>query len=97
MKIKFDSDDSLQLNKALKFHNKATVIRSVFEEDGAFCPPVYVDVCLYELQMLEYDRINISEGIDSNEVNASKECLCHHWYFHEIGFKYEPYLFNGLR
>ena len=46
--------------------------------------------------MLEYDRIDISEGIDVNKVSASKECdVCHFWYFKDIGFKYEPYLFNG--
>ena len=32
--------------------------------------------------MLEYDRIDISEGIDVNKTNASKKC--------DIGFKYEP-------
>ena len=41
--------------------------------------------------MLEYDRIDISEGIDVNKTNASKECdICHYWYFKDIGFKYEP-------
>ena len=46
--------------------------------------------------MLEYDRIFISEGIDVNKTNASKECdICHYWYFEEIGFKYEPYLCNS--
>ena len=34
MKIKFNSDDDLPLNKLLKFHNMAITIRSVFEEDG---------------------------------------------------------------
>ena len=34
MKIKFNSDDDLPLNKALKFHNITVTIRSVFEEDG---------------------------------------------------------------
>ena len=34
MKIKFNSDDDLPLNKALKFHNIAMTIRSVFKEDG---------------------------------------------------------------
>ena len=30
--------------------------------------------------MLEYDRINISEGIDVNKTSASKECdICHYW------------------
>ena len=46
--------------------------------------------------MLEYDRVDISEGIDVNKTNLSKECeLCHCWYFKNIGFKYEPYLCNG--
>ena len=45
--------------------------------------------------MLEYNRIDISEGIDINEANASQECICHYWYLKDIGFKYEPYLFNG--
>ena len=46
--------------------------------------------------MLEYDRIDISEGIDVNKTNASKECdIYHYWYFKDIGFKYERYLCNG--
>ena len=46
--------------------------------------------------MLEYDRIDISEGIDVNKTSASKEFnICHYWYFKDIGFKYEPYLCNG--
>ena len=46
--------------------------------------------------MLEYDRIDISEGIDENITSALKECdICHYWYFKGIGFKYEPYLCNG--
>ena len=46
--------------------------------------------------MLEYGRIDFSEGIDTNKIGASKECdICHFWYFKDIGFKYEPYLCNG--
>ena len=46
--------------------------------------------------MLEYERIDISEGIDVNKTNSSKECdICHYWYFTGIGLKYEPYLCNG--
>ena len=45
--------------------------------------------------MLEYDRIDISEGIDVNKTSALKECdICHYWYLKDIGFKYEPYLCN---
>ena len=40
--------------------------------------------------MLEYERIDISEGIDVNKANLSKEFdICHYWYFKDIGFKYD--------
>ena len=43
--------------------------------------------------MLEYDRIDISEGIDGDMTNKSKECmLCHYWYFFDKSFSYGPYL-----
>ena len=46
--------------------------------------------------MLEYDRTDISEGIDNNKTNASKEYgICHYWYFKDIGFKHKPYSCNG--
>ena len=46
--------------------------------------------------MSQYDRIDVSEGIDINKTSESKEyMLCHYWYFKDIGYKFEPYLFNG--
>ena len=45
--------------------------------------------------MLEYDRIDISEGIDVNKTSLSKECdICHYRSFKDICFKYEKYLCN---
>ena len=45
--------------------------------------------------MLEYDRTDISDGIDIDKTNASKECdICHYWYFLNRDFKYEKYLCN---
>ena len=38
MKIKFNSDDSLPLNKTLKIYNMAIVVRLVFQEDGKYYP-----------------------------------------------------------
>ena len=47
--------------------------------------------------MLEYDKINISEGTDINKTNASEECdICHYWYFLDKNFNYEPYLLQWL-
>ena len=51
MKIKFNSDDNLPLNKPLKFHNMTITIRSVFKEDGKLYPQVFLDDTLYELNI----------------------------------------------
>ena len=48
--------------------------------------------------MLKYDGIDMSEGIDIQKTNKSKECkICLYWYFKDIGFKYESHLCNGCR
>ena len=49
MKIRFDSDDKLPLNKPLKFLSVTIVIRSVFEEYCKYYPQAFLDDCLYEL------------------------------------------------
>ena len=51
MKIKFNSDDDIPLNKLLKFHMVTITIRSVFEEDGKLYPQVFLDDALYELSI----------------------------------------------
>ena len=45
MKIKFNSDDNLPLNKILKLHMLTVIARSVFEEDLLF----FLDECLNKL------------------------------------------------
>ena len=43
--------------------------------------------------MIEYERIDISDGIDISKTNKSKECMfCHYWYFLDKNFSYGPYL-----
>ena len=49
MKIKFNSDDGLPLNKPLKFHLMTIIIRCVFSEYGKFYPQPFLDDTLYEL------------------------------------------------
>ena len=41
MKIKFNSDNDLPLNKPLKFHAMTIIIRSVFSEDDKFYPQLF--------------------------------------------------------
>ena len=49
IKIKFNSDDGLPLNKLLKFHLMNIIIRRVFSADGNFYPQLFLDDTLYEL------------------------------------------------
>ena len=49
MKIRFNSDDNLPLNKILKLHMLTVIVRSVFKEDGKYYPQVFSDECLCEL------------------------------------------------
>ena len=50
MKIKFNSDDDMPLNKQLHFINLTIIVRTVFEEDGKYYPQIFLRECFYELQ-----------------------------------------------
>ena len=47
--------------------------------------------------MLEYDRIDLSEGTDVNKCeDTSKKCsLCHYYYFVFNNFNYQRHICNG--
>ena len=49
IKIKFNSDDDLPLNKMLELHMLTMIVRSVFEEDGKYYPQVFLYECLYKV------------------------------------------------
>ena len=51
VKIKFNSDDGLPLNKPLKFNSITITIRFVFEEDGKLYLQVFLDDALHELSI----------------------------------------------
>ena len=43
--------------------------------------------------MLVYERIDISDEIDADKSDKSKECLlCHYWYFLDKNFSYGSFL-----
>ena len=46
--------------------------------------------------MLQYQKINVSEGIDVIKTSESEKCeLCYCWIFKDVGFKFEKYVCNG--
>ena len=49
IKIKFDTDDKLSLNKTIKIPIIIIVIRAVFHENNINYPQVFLDECLYEI------------------------------------------------
>ena len=49
MKIKFNSDNELPLNKTTKSPNMTLATRAVFHEKNKYYPHVFLDECLYKL------------------------------------------------
>ena len=49
MKIKFNFDDELSLNKMIEIHSMVMAVRAVFHENNKYYLKVFLDVCLYKL------------------------------------------------
>ena len=49
MKIKFNSDDDVLLNKELYFPTITVIIRNIFEKDGKYFPQIFLGECLNEV------------------------------------------------
>ena len=49
LKIKFDSDDELPLNKTTEIHSMIIVVKAVFHENNKYYPQIFCDDCLHKL------------------------------------------------
>ena len=49
MKLKFDSDDNLPLNKTIEIPTITVVVRAVFHENNKHYPQFFLDECLYKI------------------------------------------------
>ena len=95
--IIFDTDDTLPLDDTVTIYSITIIIRSVYRDYyDRFYPQIHLENCIYK-KMLEYDKIDISEGIDIKKCKeTSRECnLCKFYYFLDQSFNYGPYLCNG--
>ena len=46
--------------------------------------------------MLKYDKFDITEGIEIDKTNKSRECMfCCHWYYLNKNFRYGPFTCDG--
>ena len=49
MKIKFNTDDNIPLNKIIYISTITIIIRSVTKKDDKYYPQVFLDECLYQI------------------------------------------------
>ena len=50
---------------------------------------------VWVIKMLPYEKIDISEEIDTNKTSKLKECMFwHYWHFKNIGYKFESNVCN---
>ena len=57
-------------------------------ENSKYYTHVFLEECLYKLQMLYYDRIDNSEEIDIIKTSASKECkICKQCNIYKNGYR----------
>ena len=47
MKIKFNADDNIPLNKIIYLRTITITIRSITKKDNKYYPQVFLDECLY--------------------------------------------------
>ena len=70
MKIKFSSDDNSPLNKIIEIPIMAIVVRAVFLENNKYYPQVFLDECLYKIQ------IKIKNELKEIDI---KNCVCYYF------------------
>ena len=44
--------------------------------------------------MLQYQKIDVSEGTDVNKTKKKNVSFCHYWFFKNVGFKFEEHVCN---
>ena len=49
MRIKFNSDNKLPLNKRIEIPKMTIVVRAVFHENNKYYPQVFLDECLHKI------------------------------------------------
>ena len=57
VKIKFNSDDELPLNKTIEIPSMIIVVRVIFLENNKNHPQVFLDECLHTNVFTECDKI----------------------------------------
>ena len=96
MKIKFDSDDDLPLNKPLKpTHVNNNCLTCFWRWWQILSTTLFGWVLVWIINILQYEKKFVFEGLDINKTSAWTECmLCQYWHFKDVGFKFELHVCN---
>ena len=93
-------DNDLPVGRMLKINSITLVIKSLIEKNNKFYPELALNHCIHKIRnMLEYDRIDLSEGINIKkcEETSRESSLCKFYYFLNKNFNYQIYLCDGVR
>ena len=86
------------LIKSVVNNNKNNYYYNIFSEKGSYkdkSNTEYFQMNVYILEMLYFDKIDVSEEINVNKASTSKECdACHYLYFLNYSFKLQPNVCN---
>ena len=91
------SDSDIPTDKIIKIPSVTIVIKSLLKKKKNLFRTFTKSFILQIIKILEYNRIDISEGIDFNKCEeTSKKCsLCKFYYFLDKNFSYGPFLCIG--
>ena len=64
MKIKFNSDEELPLNKTIEIPSMEIVIRTIFLQNNKYYPHVFLDECLYKILNIKMESKDELKEID---------------------------------
>ena len=67
MKIEFNSDDELPLNKTMEIPSLIIAVRAVFHENKKYYRKALSDECLYKLQTM---KKRVTANFDKNNVTC---------------------------
>ena len=96
MKIKFESNNIFPIDEDVNIYTATIIIRAIFAKDGKYSILNYFYMMAF-IKMLAYERIDISDGIDVNKSDESKECtLCHYWCFLDKSFTGHIFVMDAI-
>ena len=72
MKIEFNSNDELSLNKTIEIPSIKIVAKTVFYENNKYYLQVFLDECLYKLYTRKLSRTTKKKSIPKNIIRETK-------------------------